>query len=74
MQSLTSLDMTEMKEAGAESIEHLGWHGLDSTAKCKISNTTTKRKLIVLINCITKKIMRLRKDYERHVQRVTRNH
>ena len=47
--------MNAMKEASVETMEDLGWHDLDSKVNCKITNDTTKRKLMVLINHISKK-------------------
>ena len=55
MPCLTTLHMKAIVEAVTESMEDLEWNDLDSTANWKISNATTKRKIMVLINHIVKK-------------------
>ena len=47
--------MSVMENAGTEKIKDIGWHGSTSTKAWDIGNTTTKRKMSVPINCISRK-------------------
>ena len=53
--SLTKLDMKIVEDSSMESTEDLGQHDLDRIANWEISNATTKRKLMTLIDHISRK-------------------
>ena len=46
--------MQEMEEKGILSMEGIGWHDKEIMSPWKTSTAMTKRKLMVLMNCMAK--------------------
>ena len=61
--SLTTLDTQTMEDDGIESMEYLWLQELDSMSNWEITNATTKRKLMILSNNVTKKGHNFEKNY-----------